>query len=215
MRTFSRALVDLILLGPAGDRRQLQDSPILGDVWLAFAAKPSERMDLLITPYRDHPAGPVAKAISRALRDPGEALVAYLQGLVAARLIFRELFACGYCEDILVEGSESAGTASLRGCSREIDQRSRTGDSLGGREERGQKIRACAGALSTLFSGSFGHSLRRYPLGLGTRGKLASRSPCQNPLRNPASPRSSRISCRRSRKRRFLPTNRQSFGRSR
>jgi len=43
-----RALVDLILLGPAGDRRQLQDSPVLGDVWLAFAAKPDKRMDLLI-----------------------------------------------------------------------------------------------------------------------------------------------------------------------
>ena len=48
-------------------------------------------MDLLITPYRDHPAGPVAKVIAKALPDPGKALVAYLQGLVAARLSFREL----------------------------------------------------------------------------------------------------------------------------
>lgn len=94
----SRALVDLILLGPTGDRRQLQDSPILGDVWLAFAAKPGERLDLLITPNRNHPAGPVAKDIVNALRrlDPSgntvkEALVAYLQSLVAARLSFREL----------------------------------------------------------------------------------------------------------------------------
>jgi hypothetical protein len=93
-----RALVDLILLGPAGDRRQLQDSPVLGDVWLAFAAKPDKRMDLLITPYRECPAGPVAKEIANALRKLGtpghtanEALVAYLQGLVAARLSFQEL----------------------------------------------------------------------------------------------------------------------------
>ena len=30
-----RRLVDFILLGPVDDRRQLQESPILGDVWIA------------------------------------------------------------------------------------------------------------------------------------------------------------------------------------
>ena len=40
MTISSRALVDLILLGPMNDRRQLQDSPILGDVWIAYAEKP-------------------------------------------------------------------------------------------------------------------------------------------------------------------------------
>ena len=44
-----RTLVEFILLGPEDDRRQLQDSPILGDVWVAFAEKPHERQDLLIT----------------------------------------------------------------------------------------------------------------------------------------------------------------------
>ncbi|WP_324416638.1 hypothetical protein [Bradyrhizobium sp.] len=34
-----RLLADYILLGPTGDRRQLQDSPILGDVWIAFASE--------------------------------------------------------------------------------------------------------------------------------------------------------------------------------
>lgn len=98
MEVSPRALVDLILLGPAGDRRQLQDSPVLGDVWLAFAMKPGERKDLLITPHRDHAAGPVAKIITKALQkldapgyDKREARVAYLQGLVAAKLSFREL----------------------------------------------------------------------------------------------------------------------------
>jgi hypothetical protein len=93
-----RALVDLILLGPAGDRRQLQDSPVLGDVWLKFATDPKPRIDLLITPHRDHAAGPVAKIVTKALREldaPGYdkriAKVAYLQGLIAARLSFREL----------------------------------------------------------------------------------------------------------------------------
>ena len=104
--TFARELVDLILLGPTGDRRQLQDSPILGDVWLAFARDPKRRMDLLITPYHDHAAGPVAMALANALRQLAESQqmtkpalatylkdisVAYLQGLVAARLSFEEV----------------------------------------------------------------------------------------------------------------------------
>ena len=33
-------LVDFILLGPFDDRRQLQDSPILGDVWAEFGIGP-------------------------------------------------------------------------------------------------------------------------------------------------------------------------------
>jgi hypothetical protein len=40
-----RALVEFILLGPEGDRRQLQDSPILGDVWLEFGRKPGARLE--------------------------------------------------------------------------------------------------------------------------------------------------------------------------
>lgn len=104
--TFARELVDLVLLGPTGDRRQLQDSPVLGDVWLAFARAPKRRMDLLITPYHDHAAGPVAMALANALRQFAQSQqmtkhalatylkdisVAYLQGLVAARLSFEEL----------------------------------------------------------------------------------------------------------------------------
>ena len=104
--TFARELVDLVLLGPTGDRRQLQDSPVLGDVWLAFARDPKRRMDLLITPYHDHAAGPVAMALANALRRFAQSQqmtkhalatylkdisVAYLQGLVAARLSFEEL----------------------------------------------------------------------------------------------------------------------------
>jgi serine protease AprX len=104
--TFARELVDLILLGPTGDRRQLQDSPVLGDVWLAFARDPKRRMDLLITPYHDHAAGPVAMTLANALRQLAQSQqmtkralatylkdisVAYLQGLVAARLSFEEL----------------------------------------------------------------------------------------------------------------------------
>jgi len=98
MSVSSRALVELVLLGPTSDRRQLQDSPILGDVWIAFAAKPTEPMDLLITPYKARPAGPIAVEVAQRIgqlelkreRDQ-EAQVAYLQGLVAARLFFEEV----------------------------------------------------------------------------------------------------------------------------
>ena len=94
----SRALVELVLLGPTNDRRQLQDSPVLGDVWIAYAAKPAATLDLLITPFKECPAGPVARDISERIKTINlrrkkdqEANVAYLQGLIAARLFFREV----------------------------------------------------------------------------------------------------------------------------
>jgi serine protease AprX len=98
MNVSSRAMVELVLLGPSSDRRQLQDSPVLGDVWIAFAAKPADAMDLLITPHKQQPAGQVAALIANRIREvritrdsEHPAQVAYLQGLVAARLLFREV----------------------------------------------------------------------------------------------------------------------------
>ena len=96
-------LVDHILLGPADDRRVLQDSPVLGDVWLAYAADPGSIQDLLITPHRDATAAQVAACISKVLASTRvaklqrggkplqSAKVAYLQGIVAAQLTFDEL----------------------------------------------------------------------------------------------------------------------------
>lgn len=88
-----RTLVEHILLGPPDDRRQLQDSPILGDVWMAFARQPAAKLDLLITPFKTETAGSVAVAIEdrlerRAKDDPN---IAFLQGVVAARLYFSEV----------------------------------------------------------------------------------------------------------------------------
>ncbi len=94
-----RTLAEHILLGPAGDRRQLQDSPILGDVWIAYASE-AHAQELLITPHRTKTAGIVAnwiddevhedrKAHGTAERQPCE--IAYLQGVVAARLHFDEV----------------------------------------------------------------------------------------------------------------------------
>ena len=98
MSVSSRDLVDLVLLGPSVDRRQLQDSPVLGDVWAAFAMNPAQPKDLLITPAREMAAGPVAVIIAKRLgevksagEDAADARVAYLQGLVAAHLSFRQL----------------------------------------------------------------------------------------------------------------------------
>jgi len=93
-----QTLIDLVLLGPAGNRRQLQDSPILGDVWIAYASKPSDPQDLLITPYTNMPASRVASDIMDGIkrldlkRTAGQAAdIAYLHGFVAARLFFREV----------------------------------------------------------------------------------------------------------------------------
>ena len=92
------ALVDQILLGPADDRRVLQDSPVLGDVWLAYAADPSSLQDLLITPLREATAAEVAGQIAKGLKMIGRApdrqrgaKIAYLQGITAAQLYFDEV----------------------------------------------------------------------------------------------------------------------------
>jgi subtilisin family serine protease len=93
------SLVEFILLGPLDDRRQLQDSPILGDVWVWFGNNPGKRADLLISPHRDHHAGDVAHQLAMAivpkLREENEPEsapdIAYLQGLIAARLTFNEI----------------------------------------------------------------------------------------------------------------------------
>ena len=98
MAVSSRAIVDLVLFGPSHDRRQLQDSPILGDVWAAFAAKPQDCVDLLISPYKTEPAGPVARIIAERVANLGmehpprkKPNIAYLQGIIAARLYFAEV----------------------------------------------------------------------------------------------------------------------------
>ncbi len=92
------AVVEHILLGPTDDRRVLQDSPILADVWLSYAANPAAVQDLLITPHKSATAANVAHLIrsgltaARRIGEGGEgAKVAYLQGIVAARLYFQEV----------------------------------------------------------------------------------------------------------------------------
>jgi serine protease AprX len=90
------ALIEYILLGSGDSRRQLQDSPILGDVWVRYAEQPAAAADLLITSHKDTTATELAATIyhgiaagpSRADDDPD---IAPLQSFVAARLYFEEL----------------------------------------------------------------------------------------------------------------------------
>ena len=86
-------LVEFILLGPLEDRRQLQDSPILGDVWVEYGKNPGDPVDLLIAPYHGHPAGFVATEIDSELDQETHhnAEIAFLQGLIVACLTFEEL----------------------------------------------------------------------------------------------------------------------------
>jgi len=120
-----RALVEFILLGPEDDRRQLQDSPILGDVWLEFGRKPGKRLELLITPYKDQPAATVAAVLTGdlvieagVLKDgsgdglPVRANIAFLQGIVAASLRFDEVL--GYVVPMTSWWSDKGGAKLVR-----------------------------------------------------------------------------------------------------
>jgi len=101
-------VVEHILLGPRDDRRVLQDSPLLGDVWAAYALDPGSVQDVLITPHKNSTAASIARAIPGAVKvhaeerkretDPMPAerpearpKAAYLQGLVGARLYFDQV----------------------------------------------------------------------------------------------------------------------------
>jgi uncharacterized protein YjiS (DUF1127 family) len=92
-----QALVEYILLGSGDSRRHMQDSPILGDVWIEYAQHPNEPIDLLITSHKDTTANDLAAEIFGQLRGTRQAAgrndprVAAVQNYVAARLYFDEV----------------------------------------------------------------------------------------------------------------------------
>ncbi len=106
-----RGLTEKLIYGHEFAGRFTQDSPILPDVWIKCAEKPTERHDLLITPYLEANASRMsAGRLSRELRErldreaatpvwrrlhAGEtrpaARVAYNQSTVAAWLTFDEV----------------------------------------------------------------------------------------------------------------------------
>ena len=97
-------IIDLLLLGAPNRRRQLQDLPILGDVWSYLAeARSADPPDLLIIPNRDRSAAQVSELLyvpgeynnltigggSEAVVGPRS--VAFLNGLIVATLSFDDL----------------------------------------------------------------------------------------------------------------------------
>ena len=90
-----RELIEYILLGSGDSRRQLQDSPILIDVWVEFAKNPDASADLLITSHQESTSNQLAAEIYRGVSRPEGAehdpAVALLQNFVAARLYFGEV----------------------------------------------------------------------------------------------------------------------------
>ena len=139
-----RALVEFILLGPEDDRRQLQDSPILGDVWLEFGRKPGKRLELLITPYKDQAAATLAAVLTGDLKiengaikeGPAEGLpdranIAFLQGIVAASLRFDELL--GAVVPMTSWWRDKGGASMLRQLRRPAKDTSTTASKRSGR----------------------------------------------------------------------------------
>jgi hypothetical protein len=73
-------------------RRYTQDTPVLPEVWFAFAAKPEARQDLLITPLEDTSANALLRELLDAM-DEAAAIAAEpvaLRGFVALKLTFLE-----------------------------------------------------------------------------------------------------------------------------
>ena len=90
-----RELIEYILLGSGDSRRQIQDSPILIDVWFEYAKDSSEPADLLITSHQDSSSNELAAEIYRGIARPDGAehdpVIAPVQNFVAARLYFGEV----------------------------------------------------------------------------------------------------------------------------
>ncbi|MCW2690316.1 MAG: peptidase and in, kexin, sedolisin [Mycobacterium sp.] len=88
-------LIEYVLLGSGDSRRQLQDSPILCDVWVKYTKEPTKPADLLITSHKDTTAHALAAEIYMGVDRPDwvkdDPEVAPLQSFVAARLYFEEV----------------------------------------------------------------------------------------------------------------------------
>lgn len=90
------SVIDGLLLGQGDRRRQLQDFPVLVDVWTELALRPEAMHDLLITPHRDIPAARVADWLEEHIQNTGhnvdERVISYLQGLVATRASLEDIW---------------------------------------------------------------------------------------------------------------------------
>jgi len=97
--TLKRTFVEKLMFGTGRARRFTQDSPVLPDVWLAYAGAMEEdhvmcsgrkALELLLTPWRDVQPGIVRNALLKELADK-DARVIYNQTTVMVDLHFEEL----------------------------------------------------------------------------------------------------------------------------
>lgn len=94
------AALTALVLGSADNPKLLQDTPIQGDVWLAFdkaggAASGAGTVDLLLVPTRDRTAGEVVMAMRKVLALANcTARLAQLPGVVAAQMDFATFMLC-------------------------------------------------------------------------------------------------------------------------
>lgn len=102
------AFTNTLLFETPGGTRYTQDSPILPNVWLAYALEPRKQQELILTASQESHAGQAASELRRTLmtmrerwpdvgdedRDPEpreRARVAYIPGQIAVKLYFDEL----------------------------------------------------------------------------------------------------------------------------
>jgi len=97
--TLDRPFVEKLMFGTGRARRFTQDSPVLPDVWLAYAGALEQdnilrsgrgALELLLTPYRDAPPGVVRNELLARLPKKS-ARVIYNQTTIMADLHFEEL----------------------------------------------------------------------------------------------------------------------------
>jgi len=97
--TLSRSSLEKLMFGSGRARRFTQDSPVLPDVWLAYAGaleednilrSPRGALQILLTPYRKAQPGAVRNELAGRIKNK-DARVIYNQSTVLADLTFQEL----------------------------------------------------------------------------------------------------------------------------
>ena len=93
-----RETIERLFYGePEHQRRFTQDFPILPDVWIEYGKKPTEQVELLLTPHNESDSATLARALRQRLAGdpqaagPSAARVLYNESVVLAALTFPQL----------------------------------------------------------------------------------------------------------------------------
>lgn len=79
------------VFGLPGERRFTQDSPVLPEVWLRFAADPKARRDLLLVPHKNSSAAELVAALGDRLGNGNAHELAYNEAYVVVKVDFYQL----------------------------------------------------------------------------------------------------------------------------